>query len=119
YRNDGHGGFQRLTGLPWDQVVTRDQTSVVAMGPGKILVGSANYEDGLAVGSCVRQYIPGGKAIDDILSGQQSSTGPLALADIDGDGSLELFVGGRVVSGKYPDAATSLVFRQRQGQWEL
>jgi hypothetical protein len=49
----------------------------------------------------------------------RSSAGPLAVADIEGDGDLDLFVGGRVVSGKYPAPATSQIFRQNAGKLSL
>ena len=43
----------------------------------------------------------------------------VALTDLDGQGSLALFVGGRVIPGRYPEPATSFLFRSRQGRWEL
>ena len=46
-------------------------------------------------------------------------TGPLALADVEGDGDLDLFVGGRVVPGRYPEAASSQLFRFDGTQFQL
>jgi hypothetical protein len=118
YRNNRKGVFERLHGQPWDEVVSRDQAGLAGTGR-FILAGSSNYEDGLETGGCVKEYGVSGKATGDAFPGQPSSTGPLALADCDGDGALELFVGGRVMPGRYPEPATSLLFRQRQGRWEL
>jgi hypothetical protein len=102
--------------------VTRDQTTVLpwraATGPKSLIVGSANYEDGLAAGGSARQYDFSNKNVTDLLPGQPSSTGPLAMADLAGDGHLELFVGGRCLPGKYPQAASSMLFRQVNGTWQ-
>lgn len=123
FRNTGRGDFEPVPGAPFNQPVTRDQTTVLgwrtAAGHTALLAGSANYEDGLAAGSCVRQFNLQSKRIEDKLPGQFSSTGPLALGDMDGDGTLELFVGGRVVPGRYPEPASSLLFRQSGTNWIL
>ena len=46
-----------------------------------------------------------------------SSPGPLALADYDADGDLDLFVGGRVVPGQYPRPAASVIFENVSGRF--
>ena len=121
YRNDGRGAFQPLNQAPFNQPVARDQTTVLswpkAPGAVTLLVGSANYEEGGTEGSCVSEYDLKGKMTVNRLPGFESSTGPLALADIDGDGDLDLFVGARVIAGKYPVPASSALFLNRGGRW--
>jgi enediyne biosynthesis protein E4 len=123
FRNNGAGEFKRMEGPPFDHAVTRDQTGVLGWRKENrdvvLLAGSANYEDGLAMGSCVRQYNVRNAMVEESFPGHVSSTGPLAMADINGDGNLELFVGGRMIGGRYPEGAASLIFRNSGKGWVL
>src|SRR5256885_1246308 len=118
YRNDGRGGFKPWAGAPFEKVVTRDQTAVLGTESG-LWVGSANYEDGLTNGGCVRIYEAGQKVSGENVLGQRFSVGPLAMAEVDGDGNLDLFVGGRVVAGRYPESADSVLLKNEGGRLAL
>jgi hypothetical protein len=44
-----------------------------------------------------------------------SEIGPVAVADVDGDGDLDVFVGGRLIPGRYPEPSSSVIFRNESG----
>ena len=123
FRNDTHGGFKRLDAPPFTQAIPRDQTTLLPWrnraGETVLLAGSANYEDGLSNGPVAREFNLTRRMVLDTLPGQRSSTGPMAMADLDGDGQLDLFVGGRVIAGRWPEAASSLIFRGAGDQFVI
>jgi enediyne biosynthesis protein E4 len=123
FRNDGKGGFN-----PWNSTllggpVNQDQTSAIGWktenGQAQLVVGSANYEDNQANGPVAYWFELSRTNGPDSMPAQPSSTGPIALGDADGDGQLELFVGGRVLRGRFPEPATSLLFRRQAGVFKL
>jgi hypothetical protein len=85
-----------------------------------LYVASGNYsqpENSLLLQD--RLYINNGKGYfyKRKLPKMLNVTKAIATADFDNDGDLDLFVGGRVVSGKYPMAPTSYLLENRNGNF--
>ncbi len=120
FKNLGNGRFAPLDG-PEKQVHPKhDQTAVVAYGTptnGVFLVnGVSTWEDPKSSTALqVLERTPSGDwQIGPHVGNGKNVTGPLALADVVGNGYLDIFVGGRARSGSYPGPADSLMILQDQ-----
>ena len=123
YRNNAKGRFTQFTGKAFERIEPRDQTTVLLWHgrdqATRILAGSASYEESSNTVPAVLAYSPASGTVEDLTPAAEASVGPLALGDLSGDGNLGLFVGGRVVPGRYPEPANSRIYRNQNGRFQL
>jgi hypothetical protein len=112
FSSTGKGTFTKtnLAGFATDDLL--GLSAWASDGKRSLLVTRANYETGEAAALLNLRSTATGVVAQTQTTISQGSPGPVAVTDIDGDGILEGFVGGRVSAGRYPESGrSSLIHR--------
>jgi hypothetical protein len=107
---DASGTMHRWTNVP----VQNLQTTLLPWNQ-TLLMAESTYADVGAVGHAISTWPETGLK----LPASEDALGPLAAADVTGDGQLEIFAGGRVIPGRWPLPATSLLLKPEGNSFKV
>jgi enediyne biosynthesis protein E4 len=88
---------------------------LVTMGGNSLPAGMSEYQPHLYLGDGQGGLRPAG---GDALPPLSINAGAIAAADFDRDGLLDVFIGGRIMSGQYPFAPQSALLQNHGGKFE-
>jgi len=123
YKNLGAGRFAPFSSEEQQMGARLDLTSVLGFGSKdagvSLVLGVSSWENPALKDAA--QFVSLTKSntwsSGPLVSRGKNATGPLALGDVDGDGNLDVFIGGRARFNRYPEPADSmLILRDGQGR---
>lgn len=106
--------FEDLGALFVDVDSDGDEDLYVVSGGSERYNNHENYQDRLYLNDGTGQFTLDQEALPEMLT----STSVVVAADFDIDGDLDLFVGGRVIPGRYPETPKSYLLRNDGGRYE-
>jgi hypothetical protein len=121
-RNDGPAGFVPEPGALGSVAVSNAVAVLVDRrrdSPTRLIAGISNEKAALARAPRFPSWtVQAGKPIVATNApADEATTGPMALADVDGDGQLDLLVGARARAGRYPETSRTVILPGRTDGW--
>ena len=117
YRNLQGRGWAALTNPP---VATADQGAILGWPDGRggrrMLVSVSNGELPPGSPSRLEVHAPAAGTPPEVLPAGTQAVGALVAIDVDGDGDLDVWMGGRSRSARYPEAVPSQWWLNEQGR---
>lgn len=125
-RNDGPAGFVPETGALAVAMGAADRPGALqvlvqrqGVTPPRILTGLSNVKAALAQAPRFHSWsLQSGQAVVATNApADEATTGAMALADVDGDGRLDLLVGARSRAGRYPETSETVLLPGQISGW--
>ncbi len=117
YANNQGRAFRKLEGAAG---VAADQGAVLGWSDGRgnrqVLATASNYTMTLGGESEIMAFSASNLGAPRHWPAGPATLGPMTTADIDGDGDLDVFVGGRFHPGRYPEPVSSVIWLNEQGK---